>query len=577
MRWRACVWIGLAWMCASALAAAADEVVESRTYALEAVTPYAFRGDVRDLPWVPSREKAYFSRSRPENFKITNGKASSEPEPANIPFAPMPAPLQSFAGMSLTDACTGGSCGAGFPPDINGDVGPNHYIEAVNSSYAIYSKTGTQLAAFTENSLWSTAGANPCNGNSDGDPVVLYDRLADRWILTHFAFAISGGIPISPFYQCIAASASSDPVSGGWWLYAIRMDPGGVGLPAVGQLNDYGKFGLWHDCLYMATNQFQFPAGTYAGVAFASFSRSAMYSGGALSVALGILGSGVDAFTMIPSNLLGTVVPAGTPNYLVNESGSAFAFLVRKFTPGPGCGAGGTLGAATQVNQTTYNGSLTRAPQPNTAITLDSLADRMMQKVQYRKVAGVESLWVSHTVQNAGQPLAPQWAQINVTGGTVSATAVQQQIYTPDATLWRWMPSLAVDKQGNMAMGYSTSNASSPNFPSIAYSGRLASDPLGSLSQTERQLVAGAGSQTNICGGAPCTRWGDYTAMSVDPSDECTFWYTNQYYSSQVNGTNGNWQTRIGSFVFPTCLSFIFIDGFEASACSEWSSNTGGC
>ena len=130
-----------------------------------------------------------------------------------------------------------------------------------------------------------------------------------------------------------------------------------------------------------------------------------------------------------------------------------------------------------------------------------------------------------------------QWAQINVTGGTIATTPVQQQIYTPDTTLYRWMGSLAVDSQGNMALGYSTSNGTAPNFPSIAYSGRLATDPLNTLPQTEVQMIAGAGSQNNNCGGAPCHRWGDYTAMSVDPADDCTFWYTNQYYSSQANGT----------------------------------------
>lgn len=561
MRLTAYVLSSLVCVSYSALAAPPDQEVEGRTYAIEAVVPYEFRGDVRDLPWVPSREKIGFYRPRPQDHKPA-GDWASEPEPFNIPLAPMPAPLQNFAGMSRTSACTGGSCGAGWPPDINGDVGPNHYIEAVNSSYAIYSKTGTQLAAFTENSLWSGVGTSACNGNSDGDPVVLYDRLADRWILTHFAFPIVANVPTSPFYQCIAASMTGDPVSGGWWLYAIRMDPGGAGLPAVGQLNDYGKFGLWHDCLYMATNQFQYPAGTPAGVAFASFSRTAMYAGAALTPGIGVLGSSVDAFTMIPSNLLGTSLSTSTPNYFVNESQVSWGYQVRKFTAGPGCAGGGSLGAATLVSQTSYSLSFPRAPQPNTAITLDSLADRLMQKVQYRKIGGAESLWVSHTVQ-AGAGEVPQWAQINVTGGTVSTTPVQQQIYVPDSTLWRWMPSLAVDKEGNMAMGYSTSNGTSPNFPSIAYSGRLRNDPLGSLSQTERQLVAGAGSQTNNCGGAPCNRWGDYTAMSLDPVDECTFWYTNEYYSSQTNGTSGNWQTRIGSFAFPSCLDLIFRDGFQ--------------
>src|SRR2546430_15702568 len=115
------------------------------------------------------------------------------------------------------------------------------------------------------------------------------------------------------------------------------------------------------------------------------------------------------------------------------------------------------------------------------------------------------------------------------------------------------MGSIAADNQGNVALGYSTSNASSPNFPSIAYSGRLATDPLNTLPQPETQLIAGGGSQNNICGGAPCHRWGDYTAMSVDPADDCTFWYTNEYYDNQTSGNSGNWHTRIGSFKFPSC------------------------
>jgi hypothetical protein len=210
------------------------------------------------------------------------------------------------------------------------------------------------------------------------------------------------------------------------------------------------------------------------------------------------------------------------------------------------------------VSQTIYAFSeLINVPQPNTSNKLDNLEDRLMQKVQYRKVGAAESLWVVHNVQNSPPSVTvrPQWAQIDVTGQVIATTPVQQQIYAPDTTLHRWMGSLAVDGQGNMALGYSTSNGSAPNFPRIAYSGRLAGDPLNALPQTETQLIAGSGSQTNTCGGSPCDRWGDYTAMSVDPADDCTFWYTNQYYSSQTNGTNGNWQTQIGSFKFPGCTT----------------------
>ena len=228
---------------------------------------------------------------------------------------------------------------------------------------------------------------------------------------------------------------------------------------------------------------------------------------------------------------------------------------VRKLTAGANCGAGGTLGAVTHVSQGSYPFANIGVvvPQPNTAVLLDNIDDRLMQRVIYRRIGATESLWITHNVDTPSGPTAMQWAQINVTGGTVGTTPVQQQIYAPDASLYRWMGSIAVDTQGNVALGYSTSNGTAPNFPSIAYSGRLATDPLNTLPQTEVQMVAGAGSQTNNCGGGSCDRWGDYTAMTLDPSDGCTFWYTNEYYSSQANGTAGNWQTRIGAFRFPSC------------------------
>jgi hypothetical protein len=541
--------------------AVGQEAEDGMTYGMESVTPYEFRGDVRDLPQFPLKEAASRRPYRPllnppkaAKFSALSAAAGPESPFENIPLATMPSPVQNFDGLRFSGSCIGGQCGAGWPPDTNDDVGLNHYIQAVNDAYGIYNKTGTQLAAFTENQLWSGAGSNPCNGNSLGDPVVLYDQLADRWILTHVA-ALSGGNPVSPFYECIAASKTKDPVAGGWWLYPLRMDPGGTGAPPIGALNDYPKFGIWPDCLYMAANEFTFPGGTFARTAFASFSRSDLESGATLTWSLGFINNTNDPFTMIPSNLRGTsasaMPPAGTPNYLVSESQNAFAFEVRKFTAGANCGGGGTLRAPINVSQTPYAvpGGI---PQPNTTTLLDSLGDRLMQKVQYRKVGSAESLWVVHSVQDSGGTIGPQWAQIDVTGATIAATPVQQQIYVPDTMLYRWMGSIAADRQGNVALGYSTSNGTSPNFPSIAYSGRLATDPLNSLSQTESQLIAGAGSQDS-----GLNRWGDYTAMSVDPVDDCTFWYTDEYYSSQAFGTGGDWQTRIGSFKFSSCTAVL--------------------
>jgi uncharacterized repeat protein (TIGR01451 family) len=547
---------------------------------MEKVIPAEFNGDMRELAKLPAAAatgtaRPYRPLLRPPRQTKSSPSLAAPALPSftptlTLPLAPMPAPVRNFSGLNFNDTCTGGQCGAGYPPDTNGDVGPNHYIEAVNNAYAIYSKSGTLLASFTENNLWSTGGTNPCNGNSQGDPVVVYDPLADRWILTHFAFGFdTGGNAVSPFYECIAVSKTADPVAGGWWLYPLRMDPGGTGRPPVGTLNDYPKFGIWTDCLYMSANEFT--GNTFAGVAYASFSRSDLYSGAPLTWSLGFLDSANNnIFTMIPSNLRG-LAPAsrpalGTPNFFVSESATGSAFEVRKFTAGPNCGSGGSLGAATLVSQDLHTVPCTDntcnnadiVPQPGTTNKLDTVDDRLMQKVQYRRVGGNESLWVVHTVipgtNNFGANTALQWAELDVTGGTVATVPVQQQIYSPDTALFRWMPSLAVDKNGNMAVGYSTSNGTAPNFPSIAYSGRLTGDPPGTLPQSETQLIAGAGSQTITCGNAPCGRWGDYTGMSVDPVDDCTFWYTSQYYSSVDNGKNGNWQTRIGSFKFPGCL-----------------------
>jgi hypothetical protein len=269
------------------LPAEAEETLQGLgiTYGQPAVQAAEFSGDLRRLPLaqapVATTRIARPLLRGPVTSKAPKGFSSLAPQ-AQGPLPPMPNPILTFAGISFNDGCTGGPCGGGWPPDPNGDVGPNHYIEAVNTAYAIYNKSGTRLAAFTEDQLWSGAPASPCTSAPQGDPVVIYDWLADRFVLTHFAFATVNG----PFYQCIAASKTSDPVAGGWWLYAVRMDPGGAGLPPVGDINDYGKFGLWHDCLYMAANAFT-PSSAYDGVSFASFSRSDLNSGAPVTFSIG--------------------------------------------------------------------------------------------------------------------------------------------------------------------------------------------------------------------------------------------------------------------------------------------------
>jgi hypothetical protein len=530
----------------------------------ETVYPEPFYGDVRFLPQVP-QSSHYYRPEFPEPFayKSLLPQEVTTPEP-NIPLGPMPPPIRNFAGLTYT---------GWVPPDTNGDVGFNHYIQAVNDWFAIFDKTGTLLAQFSENMLWAET-KTLCNGNSRGDPVVLFDALENRWILTNLAFNVDvNNKPVSPFYECIAASRGPDPVHDGWNRYAIRTDTGKADQPPVNVLNDYPKFGIWTDCLYYSANGFDVtlpPDDAYVGGEFASFSKRDMYQGRRLTYALGFAIPQIagDFYTMLPSNISGPGGPdgippsggrVGTPNYYVQQSLGGGVFRVRKFRAEANCGRG-TLGPTITVGQ---NSNIIPdhdiVPQPNTKALLESGGTQLMQKNQYRRVrtrAGfTESLWVTHTFRSSATgPTGSQWAQIDVTDGTIAPWPVQHQNYDPADGIYRWMSSIAADRQGNVALGYSTSG---PNFPSIAYSGRLASDPPNMLPRTEIQLFAGAGSQNQNCDpndpASRCSRWGDYSSMSVDPSDGCTFWYTNQYYDSQMYGDLLFWSTRIGSFKFPSC------------------------
>jgi hypothetical protein len=539
-------------MCVLALATGSVESVSAQggeiaAQARLAAAPKEFRGDVRRLPAVPTKKwDQEFSQGEDLNLaKRLRAPERGGPVEQNLALAPMPNPSLTFAGISHDGLCGGAPCGGGWPPDTNGDVGLNYYVQQVNTSVGIFNKSGTLLASFTENALWSGAGTGtPCDANNQGDPITLYDPMTDRWILSDFGFGFSGSTPVAPYYQCIAVSKTGDPVTGGWWLYALRTDDA-----THPWLNDYPKFGVWPDGVYMSVNGF-LGSGSFQGTEAWALNRSDLESGVPVRAFVAYIASVFDPFTMIPSNVRGNTPggqpPAGTPNYFVSESQTAFAFEVRKFTVASNWSSA-SLSGATNVAQTSYSvpsGNI--IPQPNPGNTLDSLGDRLMQKVQYRRVGANESLWITHTFSvSSGGVTGSQWAQINVTGGTINSTPVQQQKYDPADGLYRWMSSIAADNAGNVALGYSAS--SSTVNPSLRYTGRLAGDPLNALPQTEAILFSGAGVQSNTCGGAPCHRWGDYSEMTVDPADDCTFWYTNEYYTA--NG--GNWNTRVGNFRFP--------------------------
>ncbi|HEX9367715.1 MAG TPA: carboxypeptidase-like regulatory domain-containing protein, partial [Vicinamibacterales bacterium] len=402
-------------------------------------------------------------------------------------------------------------------------------------------------AAFTFNTFMSQGTfGNLCDTNNFGDPVVLYDTFEDRWVITDFAFQldVSNNVVNPPgSFQCIAVSKSGDPVSGGWNFYSINT---------TGGLGDYPKLGIWPDGLYMSVNMFNYPAGgAFQNVRLYAFNKAQMYAG-APTIQVVSFDAPSGEFTLLPSNarLQTGTPPPGTPNYFATVWNFLNVVGVWKFHVDWNSISTSTLtGPFNVITPTSWSQLLTAAQKaPSPANTLDTLYPRLMVQNQYSNIGGVESLWNSHTVGASGassSQAAVRYYQVNVTGGTVVSPSVQAATHSPDATIHRFMVSTAVDRSGNMALGYSASSGTL--FPALRYAGRLATDPVNTIPQTETSLIEGTGSQSGTCGGT-CNRWGDYSAMTLDV-DGCTFWYTNEYY--QVTGLNDN--TRIGSFAFPSC------------------------
>jgi len=510
------------------------------------IRPVAMKADLRTLPSLPRAPDRVFPAPRQADMTQESGRPNgakqvipgpTASEPSSYVAAPMSAPITNFAGLDRAN------WGDGIPPDPVGDVGPIYFIQAVNTSFGVFRKSdGILVAASTLNALWLGAGTGTaCDSTHQGDPTVVYDPMADRWIVADFAFA---NLSAPPYYECIAVSRSGDPVSGGWYLYPLRTDD-----LAHPWFADYPKMGIWPDGLYMTANMFLGTTGAFQEVRVWALNRADMEAGAAARSRVVDLGS-TTYFSLLPSNTRSAtgVPPAGRENILIAESETLFAFDVFKFHVDYS-GAGSTFTGPTEVSQTPYSVAAATVPTPGNS--LDSLRERLMMQAQYANLNGVESVWTQHTVRccGASSPAGIQWTQINVTGGSIGVTPIQQQLY-PGANdgLHRWMGSLAVDQNGDMALGYSTAN--SATMPDIRYAGRLSTDPLGTLPQTETTLLPGISraTQSGVCGTGICTRWGDYSAMTLDP-DGCTFWYTNEYYAT----TGLNWQTRIGAFRFASC------------------------
>ncbi len=418
------------------------------------------------------------------------------------------------------------------PPDPNMAVGPNHIVQWVNNAFVVFDKSGAPIIApVSDDTFWGGlfSTCNQLGGFSD--PIVQYDRVADRWIVGEVAIPLLPPI-IGQFAQCFAVSTTSDP-TGSYYMWAYGF---GTTVP------DYPKIAVWPDGYYVTWNIFENGV-TFTGAEACAWNRGDLLSGVAAPrfVCFELPPS---VASLLPSDLDGsTSPPAGSPNFLANidpDSGALnlWRFHVDFASPGNSTFTGPIAIAGAAPFTAPCPGNESCIPQPGTTMGLDALGDRLMYRLAYRNFGDHESIVANHTVVAGSGATGVRWYEIRDPNG--SPAIYQQGTFAPDADN-RWMASIAMDHTGNIGVGYSVS--SSGTFPSIRYSGWEIGNPLGTL-QAETALVAGGGSQTGY------SRWGDYSAMRIDPSDDCLFWYTQEYQATTVSA---NWSTRIGSFRFPSC------------------------
>jgi hypothetical protein len=416
------------------------------------------------------------------------------------------------------------------PPDTHGDVGPNDYFALVNCHFTIYDKTGTLLVGPTSSMTMWNGMPNNTNG---GDGVVLYDEQADRWLFEQLSYP--SGVTTPPYFEMIAVSQTPDP-TGSWyrWEYTFTDFP------------DYPKLGLWPDGYYLSVNRFAATTLDYLGTGQAAFDRSAMIAGDS-SARMVYFTSPDTVYSFLPSDCDGVFPPLGTPNYFVFINDAPDLLGVYSFNVDWNNTSNSTFINSAQLPVASFNDNINNIPQKGTTVLADALSDRLMYRLQFRKFTDHWSMVCNHTVNVGNNVAGIRWYELRSASGAWNI--YQQSTYSVDSNS-RWMGSIAMDTAGNLALGFSVSNSNM--YPAIKYTGRLRNDPLNVMDISEKGIYYGSGSNNSSDAGG-YSRWGDYSSMSVDPSDGTTFWYTQQYFSSM--GTN--WQTRIATFNFANILNLV--------------------
>jgi hypothetical protein len=418
-----------------------------------------------------------------------------------------------------------------MPPDNDGAVGTTQYVQFTNDTYQVFDKSGNSLLSpLAGNAFWSGFGGS-CESDNSGDPVMRFDAAAQRWVVSQFALNNS-----APDYECVAVSTTDD-ATGSYNRYAFPFN----------DFPDYPKLGVWPDAYYFTFNNFDITGSYFVGANVCAADRSQMLTGAAATMQC--FQQDTSHFGLLPSDLDGSTPPAaGTPNFMMelDPSGSAnldlFKFHVDFTTPANSTFTGPTLipvAAFTPLCNGYYRGDC--VPQPTAdSDQLEALGDRLMWRLVYRNFSDHSTLLVSHSIV-AGSSGGVRWYEIH--NPETSPAVFQSGTFAPDSQ-YRWMPAIAMDQNQDIGVGFTRSGSASGEYPSLVYAGRVPGDPAGTL-ESEVVLKAGAGSQQS-----GDNRWGDYSSLTVDPTDDCTFWFTEEYET-----TTGyfNWSTAIGAFKFPGC------------------------
>lgn len=432
-------------------------------------------------------------------------------------------PLVSFNGQN----------GSGYPPDPTGAAGPDHYVQAVNTAFRVYTKTGTGVgAAHNLSSLWA--------GSADeGDPIVLYDRHADRWFISQFN---SG----SPNHMLLALSQTGDP-TGAYYTWSFNF----TSFP------DYPKFSVWWDGYYMTSN---------SSKTAIVFEREAMLTGSANArmVALSAPNALNDGFrSVLPADADGEIPPAGTPCYFFNLEDNGWngvttdRIKVYEMTTDWNTLANTNVVLSRTLTTTAFDGAFPAnwddIAQPGTTQKLDAIAGVFNFRAQYMRWGGYNTVVLCNVVDvNGSDHAGIRWYELR-DADDGQWNIYQQGTWSPDAA-HRWIGSIAMDAQGNIGLAYSHSDPANSGYPGLRYTGRYANDPLGQMTVAEQVGVNGTASQSGF------NRYGDYAHLSLDPNGT-TFWFTGEYI-----GSGGNARTRIFSFDLAADVSVQENDPLYATA-----------